>query len=44
MQSVLRQEPFSLEYSELVVAKIRSRNAIGWSLNFSAENEVGALI
>jgi hypothetical protein len=42
MQSVLRLEPFNLEFNDLVAAKIRSRNAIGWSLDFSEPNDVGA--
>lgn len=44
MQSVLRQEPYNLEYADLVVAKILSRNAIGWAESFSAPNDVGAQI
>lgn len=44
MQSVLRQSPYSLEYSDLVIAKVKARNSIGWAESFSPENEVGAQI
>lgn len=44
MQSVLRQAPYSLEYNDLVVAKIKARNSIGWASSYSDENSVGAKI
>lgn len=44
MQSVLRQPPYSLAYNDLVVAKVRSRNSIDWSEEYSDENTVGARI
>ena len=44
MQSVLRESPYNLGYNQLVVAKIISRNHIGWALEYSEENEIGAYI
>lgn len=44
MQSVLRQSPYSLEYNDLVVVKIRARNSIGMAIEFSDENTLGARI
>jgi hypothetical protein len=44
MQSVLRSAPYSLEYNDLVVAKIKARNTIGWAEEFSDENSSGARI
>jgi hypothetical protein len=44
MQSVLRQDPYDLEFADFVVAKVMARNEIGWSLSYSTENEVGAQI
>jgi len=29
--TTLRKTPFNLEYPNLVVAKVRSKNSIGWS-------------
>lgn len=44
MQSVLRQAPFNLQYNDLVVARIRARNQIGFAVDFSNENSVGARV
>ena len=44
LQSVLREAPYSLEYTDLVVAKVRARNLIGWANEYSDENTAGALI
>lgn len=41
--TVLRSAPYSLQYAELVSAKLRARNAIGWS-GFSPANAAGALV
>jgi len=41
--STLRAAPYSLQYSDLVVAVLRARNAIGWS-PWSTANAVGALV
>ena len=35
--------PFNLKYPNLVVAKVRSKNSIGWS-DFSIQNIVGGTI
>ena len=39
--TTLRDAPFSLEYPDLIVAKVRSRNINGWSV-FSEVNTDGA--
>jgi hypothetical protein len=44
VQSVLREAPYSLEFTDLVVAKIRARNSIGWANEYSDENTYGAHI
>jgi hypothetical protein len=44
VQSVLRQPPYSLEYNEMVVAKVKARNSIGWAASYSTPNTVGALV
>jgi len=44
MKTILREAPYSLVFKDLVIAKFRSRNAIGWSNNYSNENSVGALV
>lgn len=44
MTSVLRQPPYSLSYKDLVVARVRARNAIGWAHSFSDPNTIGAHI
>lgn len=41
---MLRQAPYSLVYNDLVVAKIRARNSIGWANEYSEENTDGAKI
>ena len=41
--TALRAGPYSLGYSNLVVAKLRARNDIGWS-PLSSENGAGALV
>jgi hypothetical protein len=40
---VLRANPYNLDYPDLVVAKVKSRNINGWS-DFSDTNTVGAQI
>lgn len=44
LASVLREAPFSLNYNDLVVAKISSKNQIGWALEYSQENTIGAYV
>ena len=39
----MRGSPFNLPYADLVVAKVRARNAIAFS-DYSVPNGVGALI
>lgn len=39
----LRAAPYSLVYADLVVAKVRASNAIGWG-PYSQPNSVGALV
>ena len=41
--TALRAAPYSLGYANLVVAKLRARNDIGWS-PLSSENGAGALV
>ena len=41
--TVLRSPPYSLQYAELVSAKLRARNAINWS-EYSPSNAAGALV
>lgn len=36
--------PYNLKQGDLVVAKIKARNSIGWAENFSTPNTIGALI
>jgi len=41
--SVLRMSPYNLDYPNIVVAKVRSRNINGWS-DYSEPNTQGAII
>lgn len=41
---MLRLPPYNLVYGDLVVAKVKARNSIGWSVEYSDENTVGAHI
>lgn len=44
LASILRKAPYNLEYNDLVVAQVSSKNAIGWAYNYSPDNTIGALI
>lgn len=41
--SVLRVAPYNLQYNELVVAKVRAKNTVGWSAQ-SSPNVAGAAV
>lgn len=41
--TVFRQDPFNLDYPDQVIAKVRSRNDIGWN-DYSDSNLLGAII
>jgi hypothetical protein len=44
MTAVLRASPYSLVFRDLVVAKVKSTNAIGWADSYSEENTAGAMV
>lgn len=42
--TVLRVEPYSLVFQDPIIARVKSRNIIGWALDYSLENSIYATI
>ena len=41
---MLRADPYLLEFKEPIIARVKARNIIGWSLDYSLENSIYATI
>lgn len=42
--TVLRADPYSLVFQDPIIARVKSRNIIGWSINYSLDNSIYATV